>query len=240
MTRAHLQLASLVGLISILLGVRLSAQEPFVAPRAYPLERYEAQWSKNPFTLKTAPVALARVSFAEDLAIGSYYGAKENPTVVIVNVKTKKRWPLKKGQTAENGMMLTDVSITSSRRDTMARVKLNAETAELRFDDSFTKEMAAPNPGAGPGAGRETVSAANPNSASDRPRLNRTNAGADNATVVSESQSRPPFPGTGQVADPRTGGVIAGYVPTKERRMKFTTPISHSNRQGAKPLQPPQ
>jgi hypothetical protein len=249
MTRARHPFASLLGIISVLLGARLSAQEAFAPPQAYPLDRYEAGWSKNPFTLKTAPVALAQKSFAEDLAIGSYYGAKENPTVVIVNVKTKKRWPLQMGQTAENGMMLSGVSITSSRRDTMVEVKLNGETAELRFDDSFIKEMAVPTPGAGPGsngagpgAGRETVNAANPNTVRDRPRLNRTNAASDTATVVTESSSRPSFPGAGEVADAGAVGVTAspGYIPTRERRMKFTTPISHSNRQGPKPTQPPQ
>lgn len=42
------------------------AEDTFQPPKAYPAARYEAGWNMNPFTLKTAPVALAKASFAED------------------------------------------------------------------------------------------------------------------------------------------------------------------------------
>src|SRR5436190_18553599 len=45
-------------------------------------------------------------AFAQDLVLGSYYGAKDNPTIVLVNTRTHERMPLKKGVPTANGMTL--------------------------------------------------------------------------------------------------------------------------------------
>ncbi|WP_395749809.1 hypothetical protein [Prosthecobacter sp.] len=133
------------------------AQEPaaFVPPAAYPLDRYEAGWNKNPFTLKTAPVVVAAASFAVDLAIGSYYGDEENPTVVIVNTKTNKRIPLKKGVVDSSGMKLNSISYAPSRKDVTADVTLGSETATLHFNDSYTKQLASAESAKVPPAGQQ-------------------------------------------------------------------------------------
>jgi len=118
------------------------AQDQFVPPQRYPVDRYEANWNKNPFTIKTAPVALAKASFAENLAIGSYYGATDAPTIVVVNTKTGERTPLKAGAES-NGMKLKSVSIQASRKETTAEVTCGGETAKLRFDDAYVRQAAA-------------------------------------------------------------------------------------------------
>ena len=131
-------------LANLCYGVAVAADTTvFTAPKVYPVERYEAGWSKNPFTLKTAPVVVENAPFAKDLAIGTYYGDAEDPTVVIVNTKTNERIRLKKGQPAANGMKLDNVKLGSSRKDIAAEVTLGAETSEIRYNDSYLKQVAA-------------------------------------------------------------------------------------------------
>jgi hypothetical protein len=216
------------------------AQEAFTPPQAYALDRYEEGWNKNPFTLKTAPVALVQRSFAEDMAIGSFYGTKDNPTIVVVNTKTRKRWPIKKGQTAENGMTLDSWSISASRRETSAVVKLNGEKAELRFDDSFVKEMAASTAGPGAGASRGAMDPARPG-AQGRPRL-VGDVASDTAPAAEAAEARSSFPVTPTVADAGTGSAAptAGYTPSPSRRMKFTSPIPSSHLPSRRAPLPPQ
>ncbi|WP_075090760.1 hypothetical protein [Verrucomicrobium spinosum] len=54
-------------LLTSCLQVELTAFEP---PQRHPQSRYEQDWARNPFTLKTAPVAIESQSFAKDLALG--------------------------------------------------------------------------------------------------------------------------------------------------------------------------
>lgn len=115
----------------------------FTPPQVYAVDRYETGWSKNPFTLKTAPVVVEAASFSKDLAIGAYYGDANNPTVWLVNTKTHKRTKLKKGQPSANGIELTDVKFGSTRKDVSVEVRLGAETTKLHFDDSYLKQVAA-------------------------------------------------------------------------------------------------
>lgn len=133
-----------------------SAQEPvvFTPPVAYPADRYEAMWGKNPFTLKTAPAVVENVSFAKDLAIGSHYGDTENPTIVIVNTKTHERTRLRKGETSANGMKLAGVKIGATRKETTVEVTLGSETTELSYNSEYLSQMAASKSARAPAAGR--------------------------------------------------------------------------------------
>lgn len=133
-------------LLPLLLCLGAKAQElaPFVAPAAYPLARYEADGLKNPFTLKTAPLLTEQASFARDLVIGAYYGDTSDPTVVIVNMKTRERLRLKKNQPAANGITLTGVTFGISRKDTVAELTLGGEKTSVRCSDDFLKQAAPP------------------------------------------------------------------------------------------------
>ncbi|MBB5030752.1 hypothetical protein [Prosthecobacter vanneervenii] len=139
--------------------------ETFEAPKAYPIDRYEAGWNKNPFTLKTAPTVLDQDSFAKDLAIGSYFGDAKDPTVVVVNTKTGKRTSLRKSQgEGKDGMQLKALKIGSSRKDAVAEITMGSQTAEVKFDNDYLKQVAgadaarggqqAPVPGGVPGQQR--------------------------------------------------------------------------------------
>ena len=120
-------------------GSQLPGSEPaiFTPPQAYPASRYAAGWSKKPFTLKTIAPIPAQDSFARDLAIGAHYGAADNPTVVIVNTKTRERILLRRGQPAPGGMRLKSVRLSSTRGE------CQAEAALLAYDSHDLGQLAA-------------------------------------------------------------------------------------------------
>ncbi len=167
----NLPRAVLPVVLCLVCGGMASAQEPvqeqapeaaqpetFEVPKAYPLDRYEAGWNKNPFTLKTAPTVVDQDSFAKDLAIGSYFGDAKDPTVVVVNTKTGKRTSLRKSQPeGKDGMQLKELKIGSSRKDAVAEVTMGGQTAEVKFDNDYLKQVAGADAARGgqqvPGAG---------------------------------------------------------------------------------------
>ena len=115
----------------------------FTPPQAYPASRYEAGWSKNPFTLKTVAPIAAQDSFARDLAIGAHYGAADNPTVVIVNTKTHERILLRKDLPAPGGMRLKSVQLSGRRSECQVEVLQGTEAATLSYDATYLSQMAA-------------------------------------------------------------------------------------------------
>ncbi len=123
----------------------IQADEPaaFAPPQAYPASRYEAGWSKNPFTLKTVAPIAAQDSFARDLAIGAHYGAADNPTIVVVNTKTNERILLRKDQPAPDGMRLKSVHLSSTRTECRAEVEQGAEVFELTYDLKYLAQVSA-------------------------------------------------------------------------------------------------
>jgi len=133
-------------ILQLLIAVRAYAQQEamiFQPPVSHDVQRYEAGWNKNPFTLKTVAPVVEQVSFAVDLTIGTYFGDSADPTIIIVNTKTNERISLKQGQPAANGMKLSSVKLGTSRKDLVAQVTLGTETAAIRYNDSYVKQMAA-------------------------------------------------------------------------------------------------
>ncbi len=132
-------------LLFLMAGLAYAQQEAmsFQPPVPHDVQRYEAGWNKNPFTLKTVAPVVDQISFALDLTIGTYFGDSKDPTIIIVNTKTNERINLKQGQPAANGMKLSSVKLGSSRKDVVAEVTLGTETATIRYNDSYVKQMAA-------------------------------------------------------------------------------------------------
>ena len=132
-------------LLFLMAGLAYAQQEAmsFQPPVPHDVQRYEAGWNKNPFTLKTVAPVVDQISFALDLTIGTYFGDSKDPTIIIVNTKTNERISLKQGQPAANGMKLSSVKLGSSRKDVVAEVTLGTETATIRYNDSYVKQMAA-------------------------------------------------------------------------------------------------
>lgn len=130
-------------LLSLAACATASAQDApdFAPPQPHPVARYEAGWKKNPFMRKTAPAAVANAAFAQDLAIGTYFGAVNDPTIVIVNTKTQERIKLRKGETAANGMTLAEVSIGLNRKETFAQVSMAGEVARLHINEALLQQI---------------------------------------------------------------------------------------------------
>lgn len=124
-------------------GTQAQDSATFQVPRPYDTNRYQAGWNKNPFTLKTEAAAIESVSFAKDLAIGSYYGSSDNPVVVVVNTKTGERVRLQRGKPAANGMVLRTFKHGSGRKDAVAEVSLGPETCQLRYNEEYVRQIAA-------------------------------------------------------------------------------------------------
>lgn len=141
-------------LAAILTVAPSPAQEPWQPPQAFPEERYEQGWQKNPFTLKTAPVPVQRESFAKDLAIGSMYDDAEGITsVVVVNTKTRERIRYRGQEPGPQGHKIVEAVIGDTRKDSFAVLMLGGEKATLRYDEGFLKQMAA---GSGAAASSDT------------------------------------------------------------------------------------
>lgn len=137
--------AALTILLLLMAGPAHAQQESmtFQPPVPHDVQRYEAGWNKNPFTLKTVAPVAEQASFAADLTIGTYFGDSADPTIIIVNTKTNERTSLKQGQPAANGMNLSSFKLGTSRKDMVVQVKLGTETAAIRYNDSYVKQMAA-------------------------------------------------------------------------------------------------
>lgn len=182
------------------------AAEPFAPPMAYPADRYESGWMMNPFTLKTAPTAIQKESFAKDLALGGVYGPVEKPIVSFVNTKTRERTKLSPGETDKNGLFLKAVYVKPSRKDTYAEVTMGGDAATIRYDNALIAQLAASGPAAGApapaGAGHGL------------PPLPGANAGLPNAPGAPPVITRAPQPTNPPGASGAPGGApTGGYTP---------------------------
>ena len=122
----------------------------FRAPKAYDVQRYEAGWNKNPCTLKTLAVPVANAAFAQELIIGSFYGALQDPTIVLVNTKTRERFCLKQGESTASAIRLAEVNVGKNRKETFVQVSHAGETVKLHYDvvlaPTATTQTATPKP----------------------------------------------------------------------------------------------
>ena len=191
----------------------------FTPPQAYPVERYEAGWYKNPFTLKTVTPVAVQGSFATDLAIGAHYGAADNPTVVIVNTKTNERILLRKDKPASNGMSLKSVHLAINRSECRAEVLLGAEAALLTYDASYLSQMAANE--------ASRMATAKPSGATGPAKRPAT---APSIPLPIVTPSAAPLPKTSQVVQPVTAAMAA--TASAPARNRFAAPaLPHTKSQ---------
>lgn len=122
---------------------RLARAQEFAAPKTHPIERYEADWQKNPFTLKTAPAVMNRESFAKDFALAGISSNGENTTVILVNTRTREYTRLRNHDPAPAGLRVKLVSPSERRVENFVELELNQETAIVRFDENFLRQVAS-------------------------------------------------------------------------------------------------
>ncbi len=206
-------------ILQLLIAVRAYAQQEamiFQPPVSHDVQRYEAGWNKNPFTLKTVAPVVEQVSFAVDLTIGTYFGDSADPTIIIVNTKTNERISLRQGQPAANGMKLSSVKLGTSRKDVVAQVTLGTKTASIRYNDSYVKQMAA----------AETTKAAPMQQTQKQP----------GTRLIIPTPQNPSQPGKGSL--PGTAPTTAQASPITTARPGFVPPSGTRNAVGPPPSPP--
>ncbi|TLD71295.1 hypothetical protein FEM03_07125 [Phragmitibacter flavus] len=143
------------------------AEDGFAPPDAHPLKHFQEIWKKNPFTLKTAPVAVQKESFAKDLVLGSMVQFGEEIVAVVVNTKTRERTELVSGQNAANGMKIKTASLEDTRKDSFVEVEVNGESAVLHYDENFLKQLATSPGSPVSGGSSKSIAASTRTSSSD-------------------------------------------------------------------------
>lgn len=126
---------------------------PFAEPKPHPISRYEAGWEKNPFTLKTAPPAIIKESFAKDLALAGLLRAGDDVIVRLVNTKTRDITRLKNNEPGPGGIRVKSAHFEGRQGDMFVELERDKETpVVVRFDEAFIRQM-----GAQVGAGKPGV-----------------------------------------------------------------------------------
>lgn len=120
-------------------------------PQPYPTARYQASWKKNPFLLKTAPIAQARESWATDWSLASIAEIGGEFRVSIRNKKTGEYRRIYRDKPGE--FSLVSVNLQRDRKSSSAELSKAGETATLTYDQTaMTPAPRGANP-AVPGSG---------------------------------------------------------------------------------------
>jgi hypothetical protein len=219
--------------LTLLVARGAASPAPFTAPQAHPISRYEAGWQKNPFTLKTAPIVITKDSFAKDIALAGWRQSGDDSIIKLVNTKTREYSSLKNQEPGPDGTVVKTAHLENRHADTFVELERNGETAVVRYDEGFLKQMAAQGAAAKP---NPQVAMRAPSAAGQNlpPGLN-TNPGtgmqhqstnAPNITPPGVQTARPAI--VPPVATPQTlppGGLPAlNPPPTIQRRRLNTMP----------------
>ena len=214
----------------------LASQEMQAIPQAYALERYESGWNTNPFTLKTAPVAVKKESFAKDLALGSMFKLDDVTTVVLVNTKTRDRIKIVSDQVSSEGYRIKSATILDSRKDSYAEIEKGGEIAVMRYDNNLMKQLAAQGTAANmvsnglPGQPQPQGMASLPRNIppqaareAPQPPISAGEVGAINNTMENGHSPSPPIGGMQAPTPPGAGNP---GVPAPQRRRLLTAPTT--------------
>lgn len=132
-----------------------SAGEDVAIPVAYPEDRYKDVWNKNPFMLKTAPVAQPKASWAEDWKLVGMSNIMGSVSVSLKNIKTNEFKRLKEGSADKDGFMLEKANFDRDRRNASVEVTKDGRKESLTYEDEMLAGPAAgagiPQPGMIPG-----------------------------------------------------------------------------------------
>lgn len=179
-----------------------------VIPQAFPRDRYEASWKKNPFLLKTAPVVQAKESWGTDYALTSIAKISGTYRVSIKNKKTGESKRLTEGSDANGEFKIVNVNLQPDRKSSSVEVEKGGEKVSLTYDAT----MMAPQgrggaPGAGPGGrpGMPTLPG-QPGGSIPMPTIRTTSTGAGVGQMGGQSGSRQPVTAGPSYQQPQMGG----------------------------------
>ena len=140
----------------------LSAADTQVIP-AFDPERYQALWSRSPFGIDTAPVAVPAEgpSFAENLVISGIVRNAGQESILLLNTRSRE---FDRASADEGGKYeLVSLQVDRDRRKSWAMIRYQGETAEVRFPEQKTAPVG--KLGTGPAAPGRQQAGAGPSSA---------------------------------------------------------------------------
>ena len=190
----------------------------FEPPQRHAIDRYEADWERNPFTLKTAPVALQKDSIAKDLALGGIDNLGAGHRIVVVNTKTRERFPVREGEVSPSGMKIKSVHRSATLKDTYVEMEAAGEVVRLAYDEAYLKQVSSAGKPAG-SVDKKTASTAPPTSATQ-----------ERTTPLRTEPSRGPAEGNARTlalhdtATPSSGQGRSESPASRQRRRVQTVP----------------
>ena len=182
------------------------AAESAVIPQAFPRDRYEASWKKNPFLLKVAVIAQVKESWATDYALTSIAKMSGTYRVSIKNKKTGESKRLTDGGEGDAEFKIVSVNLLPDRKSSSVEIAKGGETATLTYDPTMTAPQGRGAVPGQPGMGRQSmpgmpVIPGQPMGNVPLPNMRTTSVG---------SQGPVPVPG-GNYPRPQTGGNMPSY-----------------------------
>lgn len=184
-----------------------------VIPQAFPRDRYEASWKKNPFLLKTAPVVQTKESWGTDYALTSI--AKINGTyrVSLKNKKTGESKRLTEGSDAGD-FKIVSVNLQADRKSSSVEVEKGGEKVSLTYDATMMAPQGrggVPGGGAGGRPGMPTIPG-QPGGNIPMPTIRTTATGGGTGQMGGQIASRTPTAAGGNYQQPQMGGGSPGYM----------------------------
>ena len=105
-------------------------------PIPFDLSRYDSTWDKNPFLLKTAPVAQTTVNWGQDWALSSMSKYSGKIRISIRNKQTNEVKRIYNEPKDGDEFRLVEANFNRSRKEASAKIAKGTEEAELKYDEN--------------------------------------------------------------------------------------------------------
>jgi len=105
-------------------------------PVAFDLSRYEATWDKNPFLLKTTPIAQPTVNWGQDWALAGMFSHNGKVRISIRNKQTNEFKRVTNEPKEGDEYRLVEAKFNRSRKEASAKIAKGTEEAELKYDEN--------------------------------------------------------------------------------------------------------
>lgn len=126
-------------------------------PKPFGIERYQASWDKNPFLLKTTPIAQPTVSWGQDWTLAGMFSYNGKIRISIRNKQTNEFKRVTNEEKPGDEFRLVRTNFSRNRKDASVVIAKGSQEAELKYDESaapvtINNTVRAPAGGAGAGA----------------------------------------------------------------------------------------
>lgn len=200
-------------------------------PTPYPVDRYSATFSKNPFLIEVAPTAGPTVSFAQDWALTGLTVRPSGEATAYIRNKQTQEFKRVGNTEDKDGFKLVKANPNPDRKLASVEVAKGAETATLTYDET----MSAPAAPRVPPQGQQPQGAATPQGQMTRPPIptpgTPPNANTGRRVLTPPTAAQPPVatpPGTTPAPNavpPNTPVPNIPRNPSSRRRILIPQPL---------------